>query len=82
MRTSHALILRLLHDPQFEFEKVRIEYVNRGAIGDRTEIQGSEIIEVGKFGLEVTSEKASILIPFHRIRRITYEGKVLWEKTN
>jgi uncharacterized protein (UPF0248 family) len=81
MRTSHALILRLLHDPQFEFEKVRIEYVNRGAKGDRSEIQGREIIDVGKFGLEVTSHVATIFIPYHRLRRITYDGKVLWERS-
>ncbi|MCJ7443278.1 MAG: DUF504 domain-containing protein [Methanotrichaceae archaeon] len=82
MRTSHNLLLRLRHDPLFEFNKVRIEYINRGAPGDRAEIQGSEIINLVQFGMELKSNQTSILIPYHRIRRIIYEDKMLWEKTS
>ena len=43
MRTSHSLLLRLYHDPQYDFGKARVEYVNRGAPGDRSIAQGIQI---------------------------------------
>ncbi len=80
MRTSHALLLRLRHDPQFEFSKIRVEFINRGAPGDRSVIQGDRIIKLEGFGMEIESKQGSTLIPYHRIRRITYEGSTLWKK--
>ena len=80
MRTSHALLLRLRYDPRFEFSKIRVEFINRGAPGDKSEIQGDIIIKLDGFGMEIESEQGSTLIPYHRIRRITYEGRTMWEK--
>jgi uncharacterized protein (UPF0248 family) len=80
MRTSHALILRLRHDPQFEFARVSVEYVNRGAPGDRSTVKGDRIMSLEQGGMEIDSEKGRTYIPFHRIRRIAYEGRIMWEK--
>jgi uncharacterized protein (UPF0248 family) len=30
--------------------------------------------------MEIESELKTKIIPFHRIRRIAYDGKTLWEK--
>ena len=46
MRTSHALLLRLFHDPQYEFGKVSVEYVDRGSPGDRSRVLGDRIIRL------------------------------------
>ena len=80
MRTSHALLLRLRYDPRFEFGKIRVEFINRGAPGDKSEIQGDNIIKLEGFGMEIESKQGSTLIPYHRIRRITYEGRTMWKK--
>jgi hypothetical protein len=80
MRTSRALLLRLRHDPQFEFDRASVEYIDRGAPGDRSTVQGDCILSLEQGGMEIESEKKTKFIPFHRIRRISYDGKNLWEK--
>jgi uncharacterized protein (UPF0248 family) len=79
MRTSHALLLRLRHDPQFDFGRVSVEYLNRGAPGDRSSISGEEILKLEPGWMEVASPAGTTCIPYHRIRRILYEGDTIWE---
>jgi len=38
MRTSHTLLLRLIHDPGYDLSKARIEYLDRGASGETKSI--------------------------------------------
>jgi uncharacterized protein (UPF0248 family) len=82
MRTSHALLLRLRHDPQFDFCKASVEFVDRGAPGDRSAVQGDKIINLERGWMEIESEMKTKFIPSHRIRRITYDGTIMWEKSN
>jgi uncharacterized protein (UPF0248 family) len=79
MRTSHALLLRLRHDPQFDFSRVSVEYLNRGAPNDRSVISGEEILKLEPGWMEVASPTGIACIPYHRIRRILYEGTTMWE---
>ncbi|MFZ2472492.1 MAG: hypothetical protein WAW52_11190 [Methanothrix sp.] len=46
MRNSHALLLRLRHDPNFDFRKAEVEFVDRGAPGDRSAVRGGKIIRL------------------------------------
>ncbi len=80
MRTSHALLLRLFHDPKFEFGKVSVEYVDRGSPGDRSRVPGDRIIRLEQGFMEIESEMKTKFIPMHRIRRIAYDGETMWEK--
>jgi uncharacterized protein (UPF0248 family) len=82
MRTSHALLLRLRHDPQFDFSKAEVEFVDRGAPGDRSAVRGDKIVCLEQGWMEIEWEKKTKFIPFHRIRRITYEGTIMWEKSD
>jgi uncharacterized protein (UPF0248 family) len=82
MRTSHALLLRLRHDPQFDFSKAEVEFVDRGAPGDRSVVQGDKIVRLEQGWMEIEWENMAKSIPFHRIRRITYEGTIMWEKSD
>ena len=82
MRTSYALLLRLRHDPQFDFSKASVEFVDRGAPGDRSTVQGDKIIGLERGWMEIESEMKTKSIPSHRIRRITYDGTIMWEKDN
>jgi uncharacterized protein (UPF0248 family) len=80
MRTSHALLLRLLHDPQFEFNRVCVLYVDRGAPADRSTVYGSRIKHLDRGWMEIESDTKTKFIPYHRIRCIVYDGKTLWKK--
>jgi len=82
MRTSHALLLRLRHDPHFNFNKTEVEFVDRGAPGDRSTVRGDKIILLEQGWMEIEWENRPKFIPFHRIRRITYEGTIMWEKSD
>ncbi len=79
MRTSHALLLRLRHDPQFDFGKAVVEFVDRGAPADRSTVQGDKIVCLEQGWMEIKSDMKIKSIPFHRIRRITYDGTVIWK---
>ncbi len=80
MRTSHAILLRLYHDPQYDFSKASVEYVNRGAPNDRSTVTGDRILSLEQGGMEIESVLGSVFIPYHRIRRIAYDSKIMWEK--
>lgn len=80
MRTSHAILLRLRHDPKCDFSKASVEYVNRGAPGDRSTVQGDRILKLEQGGMEIESENGITFIPYHRVRRIDYGGKTIWVK--
>jgi uncharacterized protein (UPF0248 family) len=57
-------------------DQATIWYVHRGAPGDVLRISGTQIKALGK-GFFETDEA---MIPYHRILRIDYGGKVLFEK--
>ena len=78
MRTSHAILLRLRHDPHYDFSKASIEYVNRGAPNDKSTVRGDKILKLEQGGMEIQSEMGFTFIPYHRILRIAYDGKIMW----
>lgn len=82
MRTSRAHLLRLKHDPAFDFSQAVVEYVDRGAPGDISLVSGDKIINLEQGWMEIAAQGGVKFIPFHRIRRIAYQGSVLWEKSN
>ncbi len=80
MRRSHAHLLRLYHDPHYDFSKVSVDYINRGAPSDRSTISGDRIHCLRAGGMEIDSALGTIYIPYHRILRIFYEGLPIWER--
>jgi len=80
MLTSHALLLKYRHDHRFAFSDVGVWYVDRGARGDRSWAFGEDIPVLESQYFEVVSGTGSKRIPYHRIRRITYAGTVIWER--
>jgi hypothetical protein len=80
MRTSHALLLRLYHDPRYDFGKVSVDYINRGAPGDRSTVIGERISRLEAGGMEIESAAGKTYIPYHRVLLILYEGLPMWEK--
>ncbi len=81
MRTSHALLLRLYHDPRYVFSEVTVCYLDRGAPTDRTCVTGDRIVHLDAYYMEVTSRSGRTAMPNHWIRTIGYQDSILWEWT-
>ena len=80
MRKSRETLLRLYHDPRYRFADVEICYVNRGAPGDLSCIGGDLIIRLDPYYIEIVSLKGTTPIPYHRLIRVSYQSRVVWEK--
>jgi len=78
MRTSHKLLLRLYHDPEYDFSRAEVEYVNRGAPGDRSVAAGTAIERLDPGFMQIKSPHGTTPIPYHRILRIRYDGVPVW----
>ncbi len=57
-------------------EGVEIWYLHRGAPDDTKIITGEDVIKIGRDFLE--TKRA--MIPYHRIRRIIFNGEVLFQR--
>jgi len=70
------LLNKLKWDKNYDFSKVKVWYISRGKIDDLSFVNGNEIKSIGKF-LEIKNGK---YIPIHRIVKIEYGGKEIWER--
>jgi len=59
-----------------DIEKVEIWYIHRGAQNNTKIIVGREIVHIGKSFIETDTAT----IPYHRIFKIIYEGKVMFNR--
>lgn len=80
MLTSHSLLLKYRHDPRCSFDDIGVWYVDRGTPGDHSWAYGPDIRSLESQYFEVTSNDGVKCIPYHRIRRITCGGSVIWER--
>jgi uncharacterized protein len=80
MLTSHELLLKFWHNSRYVFSEVRVGYVDRGAPGDRSYVDGKDIWTLDAYYFEIASEVGVKYIPYHRIRKIMYNGKTVWER--
>ncbi|NMB79548.1 MAG: DUF504 domain-containing protein [Methanomicrobiales archaeon] len=80
MLTSHILLLKYRHDPRYSFTGITVWYVDRGAPHDCSRASGSEISSLADQYLEIASPGGAKCIPYHRLRKISYRGEVVWER--
>ncbi|HVQ00135.1 MAG TPA: DUF504 domain-containing protein [Candidatus Thermoplasmatota archaeon] len=59
-----------------DLEKLEIWYIHRGAPHNTKVITGAEILSLRRSFLETTSAT----IPYHRITKVLYEGKTLFDR--
>ena len=59
-----------------DLEKAEIWYVHRGAPNDTKILSGKDIVTIGKSFFDT----ANASIPYHRIFKIVYEGKIVFER--
>jgi len=60
----------------FDFDKVEIWYIDRGAPGDVGVIRGEDVERIGRSFIH-TKRKS---IPFHRVLRILHDGKEIFSR--
>jgi len=70
------LLNKIKWDGRMDFDELEVVYLHRGAPDDLKRIYGREIVHIGKSFLSLKGAE----IPYHRIVRILYEGKVLFER--
>jgi uncharacterized protein (UPF0248 family) len=80
VRTSHRVLLRLRHDPAYDFSKISVTYVSRGAPQDRAETAGGCIAALDRDYFEVESDGRTTCIPYHRVIAIRYRGRIVWDR--
>jgi hypothetical protein len=80
MRKSRELLLRFYYDPLYRFSDVVVCYIDRGAPGDESCVEGSRITKLDAQYMEVASPRGISPIPYHRITRIVYQGMTVWER--
>ncbi len=59
-----------------DLENAEIWYVHRGAPDDTKIISGKDVLNLEKSFMQTTSA----MIPYHRIFKIIYEGKVIFKR--
>lgn len=80
MRKSREILLRCYHDPAFMFADVTVCYIDRGAPGDESCACGEKILALDSQYMEIGEGPEASPVPYHRITRILYQGRVLWER--
>jgi len=80
VRKSREILLRCYHDPAFIFSDVQVCYIDRGAPGNESCVEGSRILALDSQYMEIGEEHEASPIPYHRITRILYRGNVLWKR--
>ena len=67
---------RLKWNASENLDEAIIQYVHRGAPGDVMSVNGSDIVSLDQ-GFFETADSS---IPYHRIVRIEYRGRVVFDK--
>lgn len=65
---------------RFDLEDCMIYYIHRGAPGDMKIANGSMIKNIGRSFLVLEGVVEDVYIPYHRITRIDFEGKPIFER--
>ena len=71
MTNPREILNELKWKEEYDIKNAEIWYLHRGAPNDTKIISGEEILEIGRSFMKTHSAS----IPFHRILKITYNGK-------
>ncbi len=73
----------VLNEVKWRYNKlneVRIFYINRGSLNDESFKEGKDILSMDGFSIEFFGVPISTHIPYHRIKRIELDDKIVWCK--
>lgn len=69
----------VLWHPKMEINRSKISYIHRGARGNIRTIEGSLVDRIEN-GFLILKDKTQI--PFHRIIKIEYNHRIIWDKSS
>jgi len=67
----------IIWHPQMDVKQTKITYIHRGSKGNLKTIKGDQINRLER-GFLILDEETQI--PYHRIIKIEYKDKILWNK--
>ena len=78
----HALLSRIRHDPAFGRGRWEVAYLDRARVGlVRVPLEDMHTSPGVRFMFEVLdAEGARHSIPYHRVREVRRDGKVVWSR--
>ena len=76
MKNPKLVLNEIKWKNDFNLELTEIWYVHRGAPNDTKIISGKDIVKLEKSFMQTTSA----MIPYHRIFKIVYKDKVLFQR--
>jgi uncharacterized protein (UPF0248 family) len=59
---------------------IKIDYISRGAPNDTSSIQGKDIVGIDSFYIEIHKIPYNSFIPYHRIKKITYDKQEIFSR--
>ena len=78
--SARDILNKLKWHEDYDIANAEITYLHRGAPGDIMVIRGYDIIDIGKSFFTRYVDGYETSIPYHRVRRIEYEGEVLFSR--
>ncbi len=66
--------------PSKSLEGVSIEYLHRGAPGDRLAVEAKDILRLEKSFFVIMRRGVETMIPYHRIIEIRKKDEIIWRK--
>ena len=76
MTNPKDILNELKWHENYDLDNAEIWYIHRGASNDTMIISGNEIIKLEKSFMKTTTA----MIPYHRIFKIIYNGKTIFER--
>ncbi len=64
----------------YDLSKVEIYFINRGSPDGFNTVKGNKILRIEGAFVILTSIPFETWIPFHRIRKITYDNQTVFER--
>ena len=61
---------------EFDFDKVEIWYIDRGAPGDTSVLKGIDVERIGRSFIYTRNKT----IPFHRVIKIIYMDRIIFDR--
>jgi len=77
---ARKVLSELKWHPEKALEKAEICYTHRGAPDDERTVPGQDIKELERSFFVIDIEGEETGIPYHRIKRIRVEDKIIWER--
>ena len=76
MTNPKEVLNKIKWKQDYEFDKVEVWYLHRGAPQDTKIIAGKNIVKLEKSFIETDTA----MIPYHRVLKIIYDGKTIFHR--